>query len=369
MLAGRLRASRQGTDVGGLRRQALEEVRRFEERAARMQVPPELVMAARYALCATLDEAVLATPWGGQSEWSQQTLLVTLHGETWGGEKFFDMLARTWDQPAKFIELMEVQYLCLATGFAGKYRVQNDGSARLADIQGQLYQRIRRHRGQPDATLSPHWQGEQNKRDPLVKWIPWWVAAAASLLLVFLVYAAFHLRLGTQAAPVEKRLAGIGLGDFTEPAPAPPAQGPTLRELLASEEASGVLRVDEEGGMTRVTLLAPNLFGSASAAVNPDYYEALRNVARALNTVGGRVLVTGHTDDQPVRSMRYRDNFELSRARAAAVIDILKLAIDNPARLESRGVGDTEPAYRPPSTPANRARNRRVEIWHVGQGS
>ena len=41
-----------------------------------------------------LDEAVLSTPWGGQSEWAQHPLLVALHREAWGGEKFFEMLDR-----------------------------------------------------------------------------------------------------------------------------------------------------------------------------------------------------------------------------------------------------------------------------------
>lgn len=370
MLAGRLRTSRQAADVPGLRRQALEQIQRFEDRATRAQVPAELIVAARYALCATLDEAVLATPWGGQSQWSQQTLLVTLHGETWGGEKFFDMLARTWDQPARFIDLMELQYLCLAMGFAGRHQVQQDGPARLADIQGQLYRRIREYRGAREPALSLRWQGEQNRRNPLLRWVPWWVAAAASVLLVFAVFAVFQLRLGAMAAPVERQLAEIGLREFTSPVAVAPASGPTLKELLAAEESAGVLRVEVDGGVSRVTLLAQDLFESASVTVNPAYYEALRNVARALNTVGGRVLVTGHTDNQPLRSVRYRDNFELSRARAVAVIDILKLAIDNPARLEARGLGDTEPAYEPPSLPENRARNRRVEIWHVaGSGA
>ena len=62
--------------------------------------------------------AVLSTPWGNQSEWGQHPLLVALHREAWGGEKFFDMLDRTSKDPAKFIDLMELQYLALAFGFA-----------------------------------------------------------------------------------------------------------------------------------------------------------------------------------------------------------------------------------------------------------
>ena len=79
LLAGQLRGTLSVPDVAGLRRHALEEIRRFEERARAAACPSEIVTAARYVLCAGLDEAVLSTPWGAQSEWAQQTLLVALH--------------------------------------------------------------------------------------------------------------------------------------------------------------------------------------------------------------------------------------------------------------------------------------------------
>jgi type VI secretion system protein ImpK len=115
-------------------------------------------------------------------------------------------------------------------------------------------------------------------------------------------------------------------------------------------------------------LIASDFFGSGSAKVNPKYYNSLQRWAHALNEVPGRVFVVGHTDDQPLRSLKYRDNYDLSRARAAEVVGVLSLAIDNKARLEGSGVGDSEPRYTPPSLPENRARNRRVEIIHVAEG-
>jgi type VI secretion system protein ImpK len=73
----------------------------------------------------------------------------------------------------------------------------------------------------------------------------------------------------------------------------------------------------------------------------------------------------GHTDDQPIRSFRYENNFDLSRERAASVVAILRTTIDNPARLRSKGVGPSQPRYRPVTTAENRSRNRRVEIIHT----
>ena len=366
LLMGRLRTSLSNPDVAGLKRQALDQIREYEERARNAGIPNEVALAARYVLCAALDEAVLSTPWGGQSEWAAQTLLVTLHRETWGGEKFFDMLERTWGDPARHINLMELQYLCLALGFAGKYAVADRGHARLAEIQSELYRRIRAYRGVPPPDLSLHWQGMQDRRNPLVRYVPWWVIAAFTLVVLTGTFIYYHSRLNDAAAPISARLAHVGLD---EP-PATPARSaaPRLKQLLHDDEAAGVLSVEERNNQTVVTLIASDLFGSGSAKVNPRYYESLTRIAHALNEVPGRVFIVGHTDDQPLRSMKYQDNFDLSRARAAEVVKLLSLAIDNKARLEGSGVGDSEPRYKPPSLPENRARNRRVEIIHVAEG-
>src|ERR1700683_5064742 len=202
ILMGRLRTSLSNADIPGLRRQALEQVSEFEARARAAGVANETVLAARYALCAALDEAVLSTPWGGQSEWGEQTLLVTLHREAWGGEKFVDMLQRISADPARHIDLMELQYVCLALGFAGKFQVAERGQARLAEVQTDLFRRIRTYRGVPPPDLSLHWQGMQDRRNPVIRYIPWWVVGAFTLVVLTGALFFFHLRLTALAAPV-----------------------------------------------------------------------------------------------------------------------------------------------------------------------
>jgi type VI secretion system protein ImpK len=364
LLAGQVRGSRTSTDIAELRRQALNEVRHFEERARASGVPHETVVAARYVLCATLDEAVLSTPWGAQSEWSQHSLLVALHREAWGGEKFFDMLERISIDPGKHIDLMELQYLALAFGFTGKYQVLERGHDRLATVQQELYRKIRNHRGSPPDELSLRWRGVEDRRNPVIRYVPWWVVGAAALAILAIAFTTYYARLGRVAAPVHAELARIGLEDFSAPAPIV-VKGPTLKQLLAPEEARGTMRVVEQGGRTIVTLLASNLFASGSATVNEAQHDSLARVAAALNRVPGRVLIVGHTDDQPIKSFRFQDNFELSRERAVSVANVLKQTIDNAARMSWTGVGSSQPLYQPESDPENRARNRRVEIIHV----
>jgi type VI secretion system protein ImpK len=88
-------------------------------------------------------------------------------------------------------------------------------------------------------------------------------------------------------------------------------------------------------------------------------------VARGLEQVKGKVVVIGHTDDQPLRSLQFADNFDLSRERAVVVANLLRPALSDPQRVESTGVGSAQPRYNPVNTPENRARNRRVEVVSV----
>jgi type VI secretion system protein ImpK len=367
LMAGQFRYTPMLTDVPGLRRQVLDEIRRFEDRARSAGVKPEVVLGARYALSATLDEAVLATPWGAQSEWAQQTLLVALHREAWGGQKFFDMLERVSSDPARHIELMELQYLCLAVGFGGKYRVAEQGEAQLADVQQALYRKIRDYRGAPEPTLSVRWMGRQDRRNPLIRYVPWWVFGAATVAVLALTFVVLYTRIGGRAAVVHAALAQIGVEAFSTASAPARAAGPTLKQLLAGEETRRTLNAEEEGGRTTVTLLVPDLFASGSAAVNPQARDVLSRIGDFLRQVPGRVLVVGHTDDQAIRSLRFQNNVSLSQARAESVAALLRQRVDVAARVQSNGVGSTQPRYRPESDPQNRAKNRRVEIVHVSE--
>jgi type VI secretion system protein ImpK len=367
LVAGQVRGSVTPMDVAGLRRYTVDEMRLFEERARAAGVKNEIVLAARYALCASLDEAVLSTPWGAQSEWAQHPMLVAFHREAWGGEKFFEMLDRISSDPASYIDLMELQYLNLALGFAGKYQMMDRGHEPLADVRQDLYRKIRAYRGQEDPALSIQWQGLEDRRNRLIRYVPWWVIGAAALAVLGITFAAYYALLGSRAAPIQAELAMIGLEEFAVPPPPPPVapRGPTLRELLAPEEAAGRLTVEETGGRTVVTLIGADLFPSGSADVNPAYEATLQRIAEALNKVPGRVMVVGHTDDQPIKSLRYQDNVQLSRERAVSVASTIERTIDNRGRLRFSGVGSAQPRYKPESDPENRSRNRRVEIMHM----
>ena len=364
-LGARLSTAVQQANIATLRQQAVHEVRAFEDRMRAAGVSSEDAVVARYVLCTFLDSAVLNTPWGAQGDWAGQSLLVVFHKEVSGGEKFFDILERLRGNPSRYIDLIELVYVCLALGYEGKYRLDPSGQGRLAELQHDLYRLIREQRQVRDEELSPHWKGVEDRRNPIIRYVPWWIIAAMGLAILTGTFVTLHTKLGAQAEPIKAALAGSSM-TVDYPAPAP-VRANRLKQLLAPEESAGRLTVEDFGGKTVVTLTAPELFRSGSAHVNPDLYQTLRAIALALNQVPGRVVIVGHTDDQPVHSIRFADNFDLSRERAVAVAELLKTTLATPGRLEWQGAGSTQPRYKPVDTAQNRARNRRVEIIQVEQ--
>jgi type VI secretion system protein ImpK len=365
VLAGRLRGQIANADVESLRRQAIEQIRKFEDRARRAEVPAEDVLAARYALCTVLDEAVLNTPWGAEGGWSAQSLLITFHREAAGGEKFFQILERVSGDPQRYLALLELLYVCLALGFEGKYRLDERGASRLQEIRETLYRRIESLRDSVEPELSPRWKGVEDRRNAVMRFVPLWVVAVACLVGLVGTYIYIDTKLGSQAEPVSATLARIGLESLDPVVPAAAGTATSgLRELLARQIAGGRLSVEESGERTLITLTASDLFASGSANLNPGYEALVREVGRALDSVPGRILVIGHTDDQPLRSLRFKDNYELSRSRALQVADLLRGVVKDTSRIEAAGKGSLEPRYQPVDTTENRARNRRVEIIH-----
>jgi type VI secretion system protein ImpK len=212
ILAGQLRNTATHPDVSGLREHVARQISLFEQKARAAGIEPETVLAARYILCTFLDEVVLSTPWGSDSAWSAQSLLVSFHKEAWGGEKFFQILERMSQDPLRNIDLLELMDVCLLLGFQGKFSVMQQGATRLSDIQDQLYRTIRTVRGDIERDLSPHWKGVQTRGNALVRYIPLWVVGALAGVLLLVTYAGFRFILEHSSSPVYDLLDSAGRG-------------------------------------------------------------------------------------------------------------------------------------------------------------
>ncbi|MFC5438021.1 type IVB secretion system protein IcmH/DotU [Rhodanobacter umsongensis] len=371
LLAVQLRNSVSQPDAAHLRDQVIAQVRQFESHAQAAGIATQTITAARYVLCSTLDESVMNTPWGQQSGWAAKTLLVIFHGESYGGEKFFVILDRLCADFSRHIDLIELMYICLALGFGGRYQIEADGRAKLADIQEDLYRRLKGQRAPAAEELAPHWKGIEDRRNPLVRHVPLWVIVAAGACLLLGAFLYFYTRLNELSSPVSAQVAQIGLKSVVPPDEArlrqtqPQVARKSLKQLLAPEEQAGALTVDEKpDGSALVRLNAAVMFASGGTEVAAKQIPMLHAITAALNQVPGRVIVVGHTDDQPVHSLKFKDNYALSAERARSVLQILGQGIDNAGRLESSGAGSSQPIATPANLPENRARNRRVEILY-----
>ncbi len=200
------RSSLSHPDVGGLHNRLVNEIKTFENTAKETGIKPEIVLSARYALCTSLDEAVLNTPWGSESAWPQRTLLSVFHNETSGGEKFFLILDRMKEQPAENLYILELMYIFLSLGFEGKYRVIHRGRDMIEQMRDDLFMVIRRQRGEYERSLSPNWRGLGKSRNSLVHYIPIWVVVSIVSAVLLLSYSGFRVWLYDSSSPIVEQL-------------------------------------------------------------------------------------------------------------------------------------------------------------------
>lgn len=211
LVVAQLRNIVENADINALRRRIVEQLRRFEERAVKNQARGGDVSAARYVMCALIDEAVMTTPWGSGSAWSDNSLLNQFHNETWGGEKVFQILERVQNEPAKYLALLKLIDVCLLMGFEGKYRVVDGGRERLEDLRSELHRVLRQHTPTPSPELSTQWRGS-SARTGVRNYVPLWIVFTSAALLVLIGYSFFRWRLSGELAPVEQMLDLIGAG-------------------------------------------------------------------------------------------------------------------------------------------------------------
>jgi chemotaxis protein MotB len=123
------------------------------------------------------------------------------------------------------------------------------------------------------------------------------------------------------------------------------------------------LSVEVRGGKVYVSMSDRLLFKSGSAAVETKGQEAIKLLAEVLNNNPDiEILVEGHTDNIPIKTAVFKDNWDLSVARATSIVRILtethKIA---PTRVTASGKGEFLPRASN-DTPEGRAMNRRTEI-------
>lgn len=379
LLVARIRNRAQHADPAQLRENVIAEIRAFENTALQTGNPAQSVKIARYAICATVDDVVLNTPWGGQSIWAQQSMVGTFHKETHGGDRFFDLLEHLEKEPATNRNLLEFLYVCLALGFEGRLRVENRGSEKHLSIRDGLARLIRAHRGPVERDLAPRWKGVGLAHKPVSAWMPVWLISGLTLGAVCLTFFGFSFALSRDTQQLRGQLSVLNVSgpvELARAAPPPPPPEPTVQEIedvaqvetfLAPEIEQGLVTVLTEGNVITVRITGTGMFASASDRLAEGSVALVDRVAAALNDAPGRIIVAGHSDNIPINTARFPSNLFLSLARATSVMEQISQTLDDTTRITAEGRAEAEPIASN-DTAEGRAQNRRIEVILVKAG-
>jgi len=141
-----------------------------------------------------------------------------------------------------------------------------------------------------------------------------------------------------------------------------------LKKALKDQIAAGQIEVSGDNERTIIRIREKGSFASGSATLSRKFKPVLKKIADAIEKTPGKIHISGHTDNIPISTFKFRSNWELSSARAVSILDqVLRFNKNIPnKRIVIQGYSDTIPLV-PNTTPKNRATNRRVEIEVIKQ--
>jgi chemotaxis protein MotB len=207
----------------------------------------------------------------------------------------------------------------------------------------------------------------------------WLVSYADFITLLFAFFTTMYAISTVDAQKMSKMVesmqtafatSGVPAVDTRLPRPGPdssdvpPAASPDAalaRDLAATLGGDLVdVTVDERGVV--ISIREAGSFATGSADLSPVARDVLGRLAARVRDLSNTLRIEGHTDDVPIRSGRFASNWELSTARATAVVQyFVQEGGIAPDRLSAAGYGEFH-ARVPNDSDANRARNRRVDV-------
>jgi type VI secretion system protein ImpK len=363
ILASHIRSLEPSNSIEQLRRDIETLITKFDQQISQVNLSKEIGLTARYLICCLVDELVLSTPWGSDSVWSHQTLLSKYHNETSGGEKFFLIVNKLLEQPQRNIDLIELCYVCLSSGFCGKYRLSKQGESELLQISQKLYAPIEQTRP-ISRDLSPTWQGVGNVETGFVKQFPLPVFFLVLGFILLAVYIAFLSSLKAKVEPLYQKIESIGweqlipeVKDVQSKRLDINSVADSLKRTLGIYIDDNIVSIDVRNDQLIIRFVSTSLFKSGSSAVNEEALPDVNILVNAIKSYADRVLVIGHTDS----TGKADSNWVISRKRAEAIAKWLTKSNQQLPNTMTRGVADTQPLVNNDSD-YNQSINRRVEL-------
>lgn len=207
-LATKLRKVKAPADPALLHQNLCHEIKAFENKAQTLGYNSQLVLAARYALCALLDELITLNLWEGVA-WKPFLLIETFHKEVWDNDRFFLILERSLQDPAAHLDLLELMYVCLRFGYEGKYRGIERGHFELVQITDHLYHCIKHYRDEFSRNLLVAIETPTHhsfKESYFHLFPPTWLVSTLMIIFLMVTFCYLYLDLVETSLPITQFL-------------------------------------------------------------------------------------------------------------------------------------------------------------------
>ncbi|CAH1558298.1 type VI secretion system protein TssL, long form [Vibrio rotiferianus] len=364
-IVAQIRATATHSDIHHLKESLAQKLRDYENRLRQQEVSLETIDIARYSLCCVIDEAVLNTNWGGQSAWSHDSLLSSFYSSSKGGEAFYENLKKCMDTAESNLDLLELMFVCMSLGFVGQYRLEQNGLESHRRLRKQVtsilknFGRCNNIEWAYDPTESVT-SGSQSAESA-----PIWVLCSVTAAILVCVFMYFNHALNAASNKTFSNLMNLVSKDQSIISTSTIINTKPIAEkisvYLSTEIEKGIVSVDSLQDRVRITIKAQDLFESGSADLVEYIDPIIFKIGQTLESVEGKIVITGHTDDKPIFTSKFPSNWHLSLARATALTDRLLDSGALKSRVIPEGVGDARPLVENDSE-SNRSINRRIEI-------
>ena len=377
ILFGRLRTQMVEMEAVPLMEYVTHEIEGFERNCLSAGIEAHETQVAKYLLCGTADDIVQNIPGTERHLWVQYSMVARFFNRRTSGVGFFQEVEKALQAPAQRFQLLELAMTCLSLGFEGQYRSAPNGAVELARIRTMIYESLRRVQNRPDEDISPRWQPVALGGRRRFGGTPLWVIGSVLGLILMGAYFGLSMMIANEGSVVSQRLLSLHPTSpitlvravaFTplvvdqEELVTQTGQLDRLRAGLADDITSGLVEVDVKGDFIFIRVNNAALFASGKAETKAEFVDLGGRISAVLNPETGPVLIFGYTDNVPMSGRgRFKNNHDLSLARAEAVKNVLAASITDTARFVVEGKGEADPIG-DNETDDGRGLNRRVEI-------
>ncbi len=206
---------------------------------------------------------------------------------------------------------------------------------------------------------------ESRHRD---RWLISYADLMTLLLALFIVmYAASDRERARQIAQSFSAQNMVGLGILPGSDSKEAERAKVEKILMDNPVLSSKLKIRQGSSGLIVSLSEAGFFGSGEASLNPESATAIDTLADSLKGLTVQIRVEGHTDATPISTGKFPSNWELSTARASAVLARFIERGIMPERLSAAGYAGFQPIA-DNASPEGRAQNRRVDVVIIDRG-